>query len=247
MYPISATVKIEASSPAHKIILGATWQTILSLYIKRALDLTMAFTAFFFFSLIMAVVAFLIKLDSRGPIFFKQERVGAKWRRKGGQIVWEIQSFRCYKFRSMFHDTDQTVHESYVRAYVRGEAAATADANAQFKLDQDPRITRVGKWLRKMSLDELPQLINIARGEMSLVGPRPVPTYEVAEYSPQHYERFTALPGLTGLWQVYGRGQVTFDEMINFDLKYVQNRSLWLDLKIICLTVPAVFAAKGAK
>ena len=173
--------------------------------------------------------------------------MGAKWRRKEGKIVWQTQNFRCYKFRSMHHNADESAHRAHIQAFVKGELAAADEGNAQFKLNDDPRITRVGRWIRRTSLDELPQLINIWKGEMSFVGPRPVPTYEVAEYAPHHFARLTALPGLTGLWQIYGRGQVTFDEMMKYDLAYVQSQSLWLDLKILFLTIPAVLTGKGAK
>jgi lipopolysaccharide/colanic/teichoic acid biosynthesis glycosyltransferase len=114
------------------------------------------------------------------------------------------------------------------------------------KLTNDPRITRIGHLLRKTSLDEIPQFLNVLRGEMSLVGPRPVPTYEVAEYQAWHYQRLAAAPGLTGLWQVTGRGQVSFDEMIEMDIEYVRNKSLWLDLKILVLTVFVVLSGRGA-
>jgi lipopolysaccharide/colanic/teichoic acid biosynthesis glycosyltransferase len=145
----------------------------------------------------------------------------------------------------MVTDADQTLHENYVRAFLEGTAAANAETGA-FKLAQDPRVTRVGRLLRRSSLDELPQLFNIIWGDMSLVGPRPVPTYEVAGYRDVHYERLAALPGITGWWQVKGRCQVGFEDMVRMDIDYVRNASLLLDLKILVMTIPAVLSMRGA-
>ncbi len=214
---------------------------------KRGMDILFVLTSLICVLPILTIIAILIKLDSPGPVFFKQERVGARRRKINGKTVWETHNFVFYKFRSMAANADQSVHEAYIKAFVNGEVAASDDADAQFKLNHDPRVTRVGDWLRRTSLDELPQLINIWKGEMSLVGPRPVPGYEVAGYQERHYQRFAALPGLTGLWQVTGRGQVTFEEMIALDLDYVRKQSLWFDLKILLMTIPAVLLGKGAK
>jgi lipopolysaccharide/colanic/teichoic acid biosynthesis glycosyltransferase len=132
--------------------------------------------------------------------------------------------------------------------FVRGTLEGREATTAAYKLGADPRITRVGKFLRKSSLDELPQLINVLRGEMSLVGPRPVPEYEVLEYREAwHHERLATLPGITGLWQVKGRGQVPFEDMVRLDLEYIQRQSLWLDLAILLFTVPAVLSGRGAE
>ncbi|MGH9896190.1 MAG: sugar transferase, partial [bacterium] len=120
-------------------------------------------------------------------------------------------------------------------------------SGARFKLSNDPRVTRVGRVLRRMSLDELPQLFNVLKGEMSLVGPRPVPLYEVAEYGESDTERLAALPGITGLWQVRGRAEIPFSEMVRLDCEYVRNQSLWLDLKILAATIPAVVSGRGAR
>jgi lipopolysaccharide/colanic/teichoic acid biosynthesis glycosyltransferase len=194
----------------------------------------------------MVLIAALIRLDSPGPIIFVQERVGARRRYTGGRTIWEIQNFHFYKFRSMVHNADQSLHQAYINAWIEGSVRVADATRATFKLTNDPRITRVGSILRKTSLDELPQLVNVLKGEMSLVGPRPVPTYEVAKYEVLHYERFTARPGITGLWQVKGRGHVSFDEMIHMDIEYAQSQSLWLDIKILVLTIPAVLSGRGA-
>jgi lipopolysaccharide/colanic/teichoic acid biosynthesis glycosyltransferase len=193
------------------------------------------------------VIAILIKIETPGPFFFTQERIGSKRRYKNGTLAWEIRTFRVYKFRTMFHNSDQSLHIDYIRAFAHNRAERSTEPGAQFKLCNDPRITRIGRLLRIMSLDELPQLLNILRGEMSLVGPRPVPIYEVAEYKPEHWQRMAALPGLTGLWQISARSQVPFDEMIRLDLEYVRRQSLWFDFKILLGTIPAVLLCRGAK
>jgi lipopolysaccharide/colanic/teichoic acid biosynthesis glycosyltransferase len=134
-----------------------------------------------------------------------------------------------------------------VTAFIRGQAPTfdTADGRV-YKLVTDKRVTRVGRWLRRTSLDELPQLWNVLRGEMSLVGPRPPTPYEVSQYGPEHFRRLAVKPGITGLWQVSGRSTTTFEEMVALDLEYIRRRSLWLDLKILLKTIPAVFSARGA-
>ena len=147
----------------------------------------------------------------------------------------------------MVRDADSSLHEAYIKDFVEGRAHPSAESGGKYKLTNDPRVTRIGRFLRKFSLDELPQLFNVLKGDMSLVGPRPVPTYEVAGYSPRHHDRFAALPGITGWWQVKGRCQVSFEEMIRMDLDYIHNASLWLDLKILFLTLPAVLSRRGAE
>jgi lipopolysaccharide/colanic/teichoic acid biosynthesis glycosyltransferase len=196
---------------------------------------------------LMLLIAILIKLDTPGPVIFVQERVGARRRTKAGRTGWEISNFLVYKFRTMVSDADQSIHQAHIKAFIEGRIEPDHGAEAGFKLNHDPRVTRVGRMLRKTSLDELPQLVNVLKGEMSLVGPRPVPTYEVAQYEPRHYERLAALPGITGLWQVRGRGRVSFDEMIAMDIEYVRHQSPWLDIKILLLTIPAVLTGRGAE
>ena len=173
---------------------------------------------------LMAAIALYIKLVSSGPVLFKQERVGYL-----GRI------FTCYKFRSMKPDAEVLSHQQHTADLIR-----RADVPMQ-KMDKgDPRLIPGGAWLRASGLDELPQFFNILRGEMSLVGPRPCVPYEYEQYQPWQKLRFEVAPGLTGLWQVSGKNKTTFSEMIQMDIEYWQSRSLWLDLKIIFKTVPAV-------
>ena len=214
---------------------------------KRAIDVLLTVALLLLSTPLMLLIAILIKLDSPGPILFSQERVGARRRSVRGSTIWEIRTFRVYKFRSMVHNADQSLHQTYIKAFAAGQLETSNGAGPKFKLTGDPRVTRLGRILRKSSLDELPQLINVAKGEMSLVGPRPVPAYEVEQYQAHHRERLVALPGITGIWQVRGRGQATFEEMIRMDIDYVRRRSLWFDFKILLLTIPAVLSGKGAE
>jgi exopolysaccharide production protein ExoY len=214
---------------------------------KRIIDLILASLLFLFLLPLMLLVAIAIKLDTRGPIFFVHRRVGVKRCYKAGQTTWEVREFPFYKFRSMVNGADQSLHEGHIRAFVQGQLPVQDGVCAKFKLANDRRITRVGHVLRRTSLDELPQLLNVLKGEMSLVGPRPVPPYEVAEYQAAEMERLAALPGITGLWQVNGRGEVPFAEMMRLDREYVRNQSLWLDFKILAATIPAVVSGRGAK
>jgi lipopolysaccharide/colanic/teichoic acid biosynthesis glycosyltransferase len=215
-------------------------------FCKRCLDVVLAALMLIFVFPAMLLMAILIKLDTPGPALFIQQRVGSRRRSRNGDTFWEICHFPCYKFRSMVQNADQSTHQDFVEAHIRGAVDASGSASCPFKLTDDPRVTRVGHILRKTSLDELPQLVNVLRGEMSLVGPRPDVPYSVELYSPWHRERFAALPGLTGLWQAKGRSNVTFDEMVRMDIEYVRNQSLWLDLKILLLTIPAVLSGRGA-
>ena len=203
--------------------------------IKRAIDLVGAILLVAIAVPALLLVALAVRLSSPGPALFQQPRVG-----KGGR------SFACYKFRSMRVDADPRVHQDAVARYYGGDILARGNQRAPFKLDNDARVTRVGAALRRSSLDELPQLFNVIRGEMSLVGPRPALSYEVALYSAQDSARLTVLPGMTGLWQVKGRGRVGYHEAMALDLDYVRNRSLWLDCKILLLTIPAVALRLGA-
>lgn len=188
------------------------------------------------------VVELLIRLDTPGPAIFRQERVGYDPR------TGTLKMFTMYKFRSMLHNCDQELHKKHIQDWVRGQAAIEegSESSAQMKLANDPRVTRVGAFIRKTSIDELPQLYNVLQGDMSLVGPRPVPIYEVQEYQPRHYGRLAAKPGITCLWQVYGRGQVGVDQMADMDIEYIERQSLWLDLKLLLKTIPVVLSKRGA-
>lgn len=214
---------------------------------KRCIDLCLAVLALVLLSPLLLLVALLIKIDSSGPVFFTHERVGAKRLQGRGEAIWVIGNFRMHKFRSMVQNADSAAHQAYIRDFVEGRVQPDKSSGGKFKLTNDPRVTRIGRILRRASLDELPQLFNVLKGQMSLVGPRPVPPYEVACYRPGDHKRLTALPGITGLWQVNGRCQVSFEEMIQMDLEYIQNASLWLDLQILFRTIPAVLCGRGAE
>ena len=213
---------------------------------KRCFDIVAAGSLLVLLAPLMLMIALMIRLDSRGPALFVQQRVGSRRVRHGGQCAWEIGTFDCIKFRTMRHNADQSLHEQHVKAFVEGQLGEYHGTTGTFKLQDDPRITRVGAFLRRTSLDELPQLFNVLRGEMSLVGPRPVPTYEAAAYQDWHRERLAALPGITGLWQVKGRSQVSFEDMIRMDIEYVRTQSLWTDLKILIATAAIVVSGFGA-
>jgi len=215
--------------------------------VKRIVDIALATFLLILFAPLMLVIALLIKHDSEGPVFFTQERVGARQRVRAGVVTWEVRNFRFYKFRSMYQNVDQTIHKEYIGRWIHGQAEDSGDKKARFKLTNDPRITPIGHILRKTSLDELPQLFNVLKGEMSLVGPRPVPIYEVNLYEDAHYERLASLPGMTGLWQVEGRGHVGFEDQVRLDIQYIYHQSVWYDLKLMFLTIPAVLSARGAK
>jgi len=198
------------------LIGGAPWW-------KRTLDVCCVLLSMPVVAPVGLIIATIIKIVSPGPVFFQQERMGY-----GGQ------RFRCFKFRTMKVNADTGVH--------KGHLADLMSSNRPMnKLDgKDPRVIPFGIWLRALGLDELPQLINVLRGEMSIVGPRPCVPYEYEKYLPRHRGRCGTLPGLTGMWQVNGKNKTTFEEMIDLDLYYVQNKSLWLDMSIIVRTIPAV-------
>ena len=209
---------------------------------KRLMDIVLSFMLLLLLSPMLLLIVLLIKLDSPGPAIFAQERIGYDWRSR------KQRRFILYKFRSMCHNCDQSVHQEHVKECIRGQKGAKSSSNdgKLAKLTNDGRVTGVGRILRETSLDELPQLWNVLGGEMSLVGPRPVPLYEVAEYETWHKQRLEATPGITGLWQVKGRGQATLDEMARLDVEYVNRQSLLFDLKILLLTIPTVISGRGA-
>ncbi len=227
---------------------------VLYFALKRVFDLVVVSLSLLFLLPLMLVIAILIKLDSPGAAIYRQERVTAKRRVRNGVVVWEEMPFTIYKFRTMKVDAKSTLHRQFIEAYIAGDEKRMAElqsaqkaAEAKYKLMDDPRVTRVGKFLRKTSLDELPQLWNVLLGEMSLVGPRPPIPYEVELYLYHHRERLKTVPGMTGLWQVKGRSATSFEEMVSMDVEYIQKQSLLLDLQIILGTVTAVLAAKGAR
>jgi lipopolysaccharide/colanic/teichoic acid biosynthesis glycosyltransferase len=217
---------------------------------KRFIDLVFAVLALIVFSPLILIVAILIKLDSPGPVFFIQDRVGVRRRVFNKTIYYEMITFRCYKFRTMICNADPSLHKSYVKALInndcQGMAALQGEDTKIRKLTHDPRITRLGRILRKSSIDEIPQFINVLKGEMSMVGPRPAIPYEVELYKPWHYRRLETKPGITGLWQVTARCTADFDEIVRLDIQYVEKQSFWLDMKILLKTPLAVLSCKGA-
>ena len=218
----------------------------LYLFIKRLFDVFLSAVLLLAFAPLMALISLVIILDSPGPVIFRQKRVfgGQSW----GDDNPEKHVFEFYKFRSMYQDADQKLHQQYMQDLINGHAKCVEDAGKKmYKLGRDPRISRVGLFLRKASLDELPQLVNILRGEMSFVGPRPAIPYEVRQYKPWHLQRLTVTQGLTGLWQVSGRNELSFDEMVQLDVEYGRKRSLLLDFKILLATIPAVLNGRGVR
>jgi exopolysaccharide biosynthesis polyprenyl glycosylphosphotransferase len=194
--------------------------------VKRGLDVVLTTLALPFAALVTGIVALAIRLDTPGPIFFTQERIGLNGK-----------PFKVYKFRSMIANAEK-YHDDLIRR--------TGEDPRHPKVINDPRITRVGRWIRRFSIDEVPQIWNIVRGEMSWVGPRPATPAEVELYEPWHRQRLRILPGLTGLWQVSGRSEVPFEEMCLLDIYYIENWSLSLDFQILLRTVPHVLLAHGA-
>jgi len=210
----------------------------LSRGIKRAIDLLGSSMALLILSPVLLTVALAIKLSSPGPVLFRQKRIGQ----------YGV-PFTCLKFRSMHPGNDPRIHMDYVKRLIRGHVRPDASpTNGKvYKITEDPRLTAVGRFLRKTSLDELPQFFNVLRGDMSMVGPRPPIPYELEAYDIWHRRRLLEVqPGITGLWQVSGRSRVPFDDMVRLDFKYATTWSLWLDLKILLRTPEAVFSGDGA-
>ena len=206
--------------------------------VKRVMDITVSIVMLILCAPLFLAIALAIKLTSKGPVLFRQERVGRHGLR-----------FSFLKFRSMKCGSNPRIHQEYVQRFIAGEVAASNardDQKAVYKIQDDPRVTRVGKFLRKTSLDELPQFFNVLKGDMSLVGPRPPIPYEVEVYQSWHWRRMLVKPGITGLWQVNGRSRTTFDDMVRLDLRYAKTWSPWLDFKILLRTPRAIFSGEGA-
>ena len=215
-----------------------TTSDVIRLTAKRALDIAGSATLLVVSSPALLVVSALVKLTSDGPVFFKQERIGE-----------HAKGFMMLKFRTMQVNAAPDLHQQFVSQYIQGAPANGSQGSAApvFKIVADPRVTKIGHFLRRSSLDELPQFWNVLKGEMSLVGPRPPLPYEVKVYKPWHKRRvLEAKPGITGLWQVTGRSRTTFEEMVRLDLRYARQQSVWVDLKILLATPRAVLSGKGA-
>jgi lipopolysaccharide/colanic/teichoic acid biosynthesis glycosyltransferase len=215
---------------------------------KRVLDVTVAVALILICLPLLLAIALAILLDGGWPVLYRQERVGGRRSGRRGRAEWRERRFQILKFRTMVPGADSSpLHEEFIRLFVAGDLAPQERDRAGFKLCDDPRVTRVGRFLRATSLDELPQLFNVLGGTMSLVGPRPVPPYEAALYESWHRERLAGLPGITGPWQVEGRGRVSFEEMAKLDIDYVRHRTLRRDMSLLLRTVPVVFKKRGAR
>ncbi len=207
----------------------------LSRLVRRGVDVTVAAGLLVVLSPLLLAIAIVIRIDSRGPALFRQPRIGL-----GGRLIV------VNKFRTMKAQADPAPHREYIAELVTGDPRRHGDGERElFKLVVDDRVTRVGRHLRATSLDELPQLWNVLLGEMSLVGPRPVVPYELDHYPPHYYRRFAVKPGITGLWQVSGRNEMSYTEMVELDLAYVERRSLLLDAEILLRTVGVVLGRRG--
>jgi lipopolysaccharide/colanic/teichoic acid biosynthesis glycosyltransferase len=204
------------------LTLGEPTQAGWRYLVKRLIDISVALLLLVLLAPLLLVLFVWVRLDSPGPAIFKQVRVGLRGRQ-----------FTVLKFRSMCLDADSSAHREFLASQMTEGARLT-----HYKVQQDDRVTRCGRFIRQLSLDELPQLFNVLRGQMSLVGPRPDVPYSLEQYEPRHYRRFDAVPGLTGLWQVSGRSTLSFREMLDLDIEYVERWSLLLDVKLLARTVP---------
>jgi lipopolysaccharide/colanic/teichoic acid biosynthesis glycosyltransferase len=204
-------------------------------FAKRTLDIIISALGIILLAPLFIILWLAIRLDSPGPAIFQQRRVGRSEK-----------LFTCLKFRTLYHDATEEVHRQALRRLRAGERLSD-DPKSPYKQTNDSRVTRFGHWLRRTSLDELPQLINVLRGEMSIVGPRPAIPYELEYYQEWHHERHDVKPGITGPWQVVGRGRLKLEEMLELDVEYVKTWSIWTDLKLIALTIPSVVRGDGAR
>jgi lipopolysaccharide/colanic/teichoic acid biosynthesis glycosyltransferase len=220
--------------------------------VKRLVDIILAAASIVLLISLLPLVAIAIKVDSPGPVFFNQQRIRGRRVARADGATWTIEPFTLYKFRTMRNDADPSLHRRYMTAYLSGDEAQLSAlrpgrrCGESYRPMNDPRVTRVGVWLRKLSIDELPQLWNVLKGDMSLVGPRPPLRYEVDLYDRHHLARLATPCGLTGLAQVKGRSAIGWEDMVRWDLDYIARQSLWLDLKILLSTLPVVLSANGA-
>jgi len=202
--------------------------------LKRTIDISISAAAVLAAAPLLLLIAALIKLDSPGPVLFRQRRIGKHGR-----------PFTMFKLRTMRVDADDAPHREAVRRAANGVRTPLTNGKHAFKSPDDPRATRTGKFLRTWGLDELPQLINVLRGEMSLVGPRPALEYELSHYEARHHRRFDVTPGITGLYQVHRSHAKDLHDMLDLDVEYATSASIWTDLKLIAMTIPAIVKEKG--
>jgi lipopolysaccharide/colanic/teichoic acid biosynthesis glycosyltransferase len=235
-------------APADLLYLGRSGYFIT----KRVLDIVIAAVLLLVLLPMFLIIAIAIRLDGPGPVFFAQPRLRGRRIADGESRDWIVGTFTMFKFRTMEPGADPSIHRDYMTAYLRGDLDQLAAlrpgrrTDESFRPSADPRVTRVGAVLRKLSLDELPQLWNVVRGDMSLVGPRPPIAYEVEHYEGSAWRRFASPPGMTGWAQIRGRCAIGFEEMLRLDLEYLKRRSAMFDLKILLLTIPVVLMRKGA-
>jgi lipopolysaccharide/colanic/teichoic acid biosynthesis glycosyltransferase len=217
---------------------------------KRLLDIVLTIPALILLAPFIAVIALCILIDSPGPVIFVQKRVKSRRVLTPDGWTWVLEEFPCYKFRTMYHKCDEGLHKAYMSAFIKNDEKEMTKIQGVKtevrKLVKDPRVTRVGAFLRKTSLDELPQFVNVLLGDISLVGPRPAIPYEVKMYQPWHFRRLDAPQGLTGMWQISKRSECCFDDMVRLDIEYAQQQSIWLDFKIMFMTPIAMIKRRGA-
>jgi lipopolysaccharide/colanic/teichoic acid biosynthesis glycosyltransferase len=217
---------------------------------KRVFDVVVSSLALLGIAPVMVICALLVKLETRGPVLYKQKRVGLKKGGTGKGSEWELGEFELLKLRTMYFDANPDIHREYSRAFIRRDKAKMesiqGNTSSTRKLLEDGRVTRIGRFLRRSSLDEFPQLVNVIMGHMSLVGPRPPIPYETEVYEPWHMKRLSVKPGVTGLWQATCRSSTEFDEMVRMDIWYIEHRSLLLDLKILLKTPAVILSTRGA-
>jgi lipopolysaccharide/colanic/teichoic acid biosynthesis glycosyltransferase len=219
---------------------------------KRIIDVTISLLMLLCLAPLMLVIAAAIRLDTPGPAIYSHERLGGRRRKVDGRWTWVLEPFTLYKFRTMVADADHVLHRGYMMAYLTADETALAAlrpgraAGESYRPSHDPRVTRLGRFLRTISVDELPQLWNVLRGDMSLVGPRPPLAYELEAYQERHLGRLASRPGLTGWAQVRGRCTIGFEDMVRLDVEYIERRSIAFDLKVLALTIPVVLSRTGA-
>lgn len=204
---------------------------------KRVFDILVASLLLVLLAPVFLMTILLVRLDSSGPIFFVQKRMGAKRIRRAEMTVWQPVEFDFYKFRSMYHNADESIHKEYIEGWVHGRVNVENTVENRLRMQDDPRVTRIGHFLRSTNLDELPQLFNVIKGDMSLVGPRPVPIYEIESYRQDHYERLASVPGVISLSQVNGQGRTTLERQVQMDVEYIHQQSLSRDISIL-ISIP---------
>ena len=249
--PVRTEIDLNTFQDDDPNIVGLVDNRRLYYVVKRVMDFSGALILLIVFSPLLLLICLAIAIYSPGPIFYLQKRVGARRVVRGKSTYWKKETFYCYKFRTMAVNADSSIHQAYVQALIENDtekmSALQGEPTEVRKLVNDPRVTRPGKLLRKLSLDELPQFWNVLRGDMSLVGPRPAIPYEVEMYKPWHLRRLEAQPGITGLQQVLARSTADFDQQVKLDIDYIEHQSIWQDIIIILKTPFVILSTRGAE